>query len=1477
MIIDWNKLQPYKATKSKSFEQLCYQVASRLYSSEGSFTPVDDSGGGDGVEFYLTMPDGSEWEWQAKYYEGLARLSVSGRKSSIISSLKRATDKHSKLNIWYLCLTIDLTPEEDEWVKTELIKHIPKAYPAKIVVWNQSFLHEKINQPKFNGLKQSFFNELELSSEWFNKAFERSFSVVKNKFDDLLYVPNDEFEYYYVNPILCNEKFVEQRINYYLRKLDDLYEDVQVKLKNLNYTNDQWRPLFNEYIERYTEFNVEIDKLLPKLKERLKNITPNNFEKLIGEKYEDEIMFFTSIRDGLDEFRINWHNANIQETTEEQKKENIEQWSRIRKIETVYKEFIEELKYYVSYCEIPIKWRSAHYLGNGGDGKTNFSVALVKEYLSAQLPAIYIPAIWFTGANPLSDQILTNLDIKSEYNFEDLLDCLDELGKIYDRRIPVVLDGLNEAVDAQGFFNDRIKLDLPQLEIEFLHRKNLVLLTTCRTSYQTEIWGEIKSDDKRFHPIYGFTNQGDKKKLIRNYFNHYKIQADLSFLALERFKKPLYLKLFCESVNIERKEIKEATLGFDSIYSIFESFVSLCDDNVFKRIKKASKLAPTANNRKLASKVLSEIAEQLWQKHLRAFPLDELIIIADGRSDIDYKYSITKALLDEELLFIRNWHNGEEHVFLTYDLMTGYFIAKYLVDSIMNFKHFFNSDQIELLISDDYNKLHPNHEDIIDGLCSVLPIKHSLFVHDLIRKPIKEQSAAEKLLFEKSIGATILLSPEYIPSKQVDYFKILSRNSGNLIKLISLSEDVLFVSNHPFNFNFWSSRLAELSMSERDITWSEYLRNLNEDFLSDIIIEFESLQVSSSLTEEQKEKIYLVADYLKWIFTSTNKTLKGKSSNALYQFAIKFPELFLKEFYSSAKINDPSVFEWMILVLYNSIIFLIKDSRDDLKKHLIELSVFLSNEVFHENGAYKTNHLITRNYSFNILKLLVRKIPEVATVVDLESIKINFKNVGVIKWSEAKDINEEDYSDGNSLIDYNFEKYKMPYISKGVGDRYKKTPKYVSVLDKLRWRAYQLGYDFKLFGALDIQIAKYQHWDEKFASTERYADKYIEIAFLEYCGYLDGHNHFDSHDDIGYLRSFEIKHDPTELVSVDDGCLSHIRFVKRDFINSNISLNKWCNDHSIPDITEYLERNSFQEKIGDWVLLHSLVHQNKKLKERQIYFKVDTVFVKNKDLEDARQAFTIKTELGRANNSIPYTTNIHESEIPDADIIPYNDFIEWHYSLESEVVEREYTKIVLIENGKRLNDKKSDKLWNMIVSQSHFISHPRIKPTGYSMPLIRFRTPDEAENTLEDDFKRLDIELLEEKFIKKESQNISKKIDVFMPIRYLRDKVYLCKNMIDKLNLSSPYAITDLYDENGSLASFNYTYEVEYVDQETFTYLRKDLLNKYLRDNDFAMFQIVWGERDYYPIDGNWDNDRKRSQTRDWATFYKAIEYNYKR
>jgi hypothetical protein len=73
-MLDWSRLKTYQNSKYKSFEELCNQLAKRLHGSRGRFTSIDDSGGGDGVEFYLTLANGDEWGWQAKFYLTLAKI-----------------------------------------------------------------------------------------------------------------------------------------------------------------------------------------------------------------------------------------------------------------------------------------------------------------------------------------------------------------------------------------------------------------------------------------------------------------------------------------------------------------------------------------------------------------------------------------------------------------------------------------------------------------------------------------------------------------------------------------------------------------------------------------------------------------------------------------------------------------------------------------------------------------------------------------------------------------------------------------------------------------------------------------------------------------------------------------------------------------------------------------------------------------------------------------------------------------------------------------------------------------------------------------------------------------------------------------------------------------------------------------------------------------------------------------------------------
>jgi hypothetical protein len=163
-MIDWEKLKPYENAKWKSFEELCYQIAQRQFKNLGEFTPVDDSGGGDGVEFYLTLPNGEEWGWQAKFYYPNPRLSVSGKKNSIKNSLKKSIKVHPNLKKWFLCTPSNFTPLENNWFKQSLKKMAPN---LELKHWGETEFNDFLSKPAFIGIKNYFFGELELDIDWF--------------------------------------------------------------------------------------------------------------------------------------------------------------------------------------------------------------------------------------------------------------------------------------------------------------------------------------------------------------------------------------------------------------------------------------------------------------------------------------------------------------------------------------------------------------------------------------------------------------------------------------------------------------------------------------------------------------------------------------------------------------------------------------------------------------------------------------------------------------------------------------------------------------------------------------------------------------------------------------------------------------------------------------------------------------------------------------------------------------------------------------------------------------------------------------------------------------------------------------------------------------------------------------------------------------------------------------------------------------
>ena len=101
IIIDWNAIRPLNGSRANGFEELCSQLA-RAECPAGS--RFERKGTPDaGVECYAVLNDGSEWGWQAKYFDKLG----DSQWTQIQDSVATALERHPRLVRYFICVPLD--------------------------------------------------------------------------------------------------------------------------------------------------------------------------------------------------------------------------------------------------------------------------------------------------------------------------------------------------------------------------------------------------------------------------------------------------------------------------------------------------------------------------------------------------------------------------------------------------------------------------------------------------------------------------------------------------------------------------------------------------------------------------------------------------------------------------------------------------------------------------------------------------------------------------------------------------------------------------------------------------------------------------------------------------------------------------------------------------------------------------------------------------------------------------------------------------------------------------------------------------------------------------------------------------------------------------------------------------------------------------------------------------------------------------
>ncbi|MFL9483441.1 hypothetical protein ACI6Q2_11740 [Chitinophagaceae bacterium LWZ2-11] len=1409
--IDFSRLKPYNGKVTKCFEQLCYQIAQKEFGHLGKFTPIDGSGGDGGVEFYLTLHNGEKWGWQCKFYGDNGRLNISSRDVAIEGSLETACRNHTELKRWFLCLKTDLTTDslsprgkfsegENNWFRSELPKKIPIGMSVELEHWGESSLITFLNDSKHIGIRSFFFGELEFNHEWFEKRFQENFEKVKDKFDPQLH-SMDKYTKSLIDFLLLDPnyaKLLDDLKNKLFQKSNEIQSAIK-EFANEKMIKSEDEIKIDNYVLYCNEFKKHIAFIISSI-----DIIKNGFET-----FDEDNVYNFSIKKIDDDFEKNLDQIN--DSVFDNDSRLSKDASNIIRLMYDFRELYNQ--FFRNYYHKKIK--ELHFLGDAAKGKTHLSCSVAYNYIKNQKAALFITGDKFTDETSIIDTIRKNLDIDTAFTFDEFLSALDTYGAISNSKIPIIIDALNETT-FNRYFSPIWKNHLHNFILKVISNTNLVVITTSRNSYVNRIWGN--RNNVLFNYLNGFDDHETIKDAVNKYFTKYKLKATLFFAPLEKFRDPIFLKIFCEIKNPDWALSGEVEVNVEeeSSFDTFKEYLSL----VNHRVTLQSHLL--RENEPFISTTLKSLSKYLWDKNLRELNISDFYDLIDG--PVPYQKDNSKAdiLINEGLVVSRDVRADQEYISFTYDVMAGYLISQYLIDSNDNLRYFISEQFINKIIQEEGQ--HPLYEDVVISLCTIMPQLKNVSLHELIDSDKKLKFVRSKVFklmpgfikekftkrikysdytFSQSVTSLFSLPSKLVKKTDQDLvLELFGKSENNKKVFFDLSFKTIGVIAHPLNAIFLGHILSLMSMSERDLAWTEYIRKRFVD-LQSFISEFESqCMIEGEKSQITIQKQHVLANIIVWMLTSTNRTLRDSATRALYFYGIKFSNEFSQLVYESLGINDPYVSERMLAALYgitmakhNSL--LSSSFRDEIMPSICKK---IYSQIFKKGASFGTTHILTRDYARRIIEVGLLHDSNLLSAQETEEIRPPYKFGGIRNLGEH-DYGEREY-DYSGPIQMDFSNYTIGGIVKD-GNAYANPLEKQKVRRQIYWRIYDLGWNENLFKDAERALGNDSSYNGRAErpKVERYGKKYSWIAFFENAGLREDLGLLD--DQWNRFRISDADIDPSFPIKPVNK-----KFITHDLLGDrSSSLIEWYKNGGVGDVDKYLEMEDLDREGESWICIDAFVVQEDIPAERERFNFIRGLFIKNDEYDEA---------FGLLKNQ-----KLGSRWLPEIKQNYYTFAGELYYC--DEATNDNSTQIGFLTKTEVVKVKTKEGLYQrelLELIESGIVDTKNI--------------PEEIERKV----------------------NRIKDFNVLLPVMEYSWEGYhsvlnnagpttvVSKEIAKSLNLVEQPQTFELLDENGKKASLNFYHDSGYNNNHGLVYLRKDLMNKFLSENNLKFVWALWGERD---------------------------------
>jgi hypothetical protein len=986
--------------------------------------------------------------------------------------------------------------------------------------------------------------------------------------------------------------------------------------------------------------------------------------------------------------------------------------------------------------------RAVAVLAAAGEGKSELAVNITKP--DGDFPG----GVLLLGKNLHADNRLDDLvsafkiSGKPAESFDRLVEAVDAAGQRAGKRIPIVIDGLNEAEDPRNWKDELARAE--ELLKEFPY---VMLVVTLRNEFAQmclpEGFSQVKHNGFKEAP----------QTAIDKYFEYYKIDATDADLPIEFLQHPLTLRIFCEVANPRRQHL----VGVEALPS---SLASLFEAHFNKIAERVAELSPAAHRiyQHEVQDAMLKIASLLWERNARSleFQAARTAVGDVGRWDT----SVIRALESEGVLVRSTSEEGCHGTAFAYDLMAGHMIARHLLVS-PTFGQWLRSDEGHAQFQFYEPGSHTFAYDVFQALVALYPQR-------LGRRQLWQDLSDENLAMN-ALLLTAQSDPRHIGRETVERFSRAMQESKQFARVaFKRLWSTRAARAHPYDMDFLHGVLLAMPNTQRDIFWTEWVREMSEEFESD----FKFLSTrwrSGDLDEREIRRVRWVM----WTLTSTSRSLRDVATKTLYEFAAKRPAEFFQLAVEAIAVSDPYVPERMFAAAYGAVLTTGSDiNAVEMREALPRVAREIYQAMFAPDAMHPTWHALYQQYCLGTIAIARMVDPTCLSEDEAVHLLPPFSHLP----SPFENIPQYDPAvierTKRAAIRMDFGNYTMGRLIPGRSNYDDRNPEYQRVLPAIVSRMLVLGYDPEQFEAVDRQMNSGPRIGGDTHKVDRYGKKYGWIAYFEMWGIRCAQGLLAEERS---TRPPDADIDPTfplEAVSINLP-------LPDLFSGQPTGAGDWLMRGPQPDYRDILEIREIDDLAGPWVLLDGFLEQNAPADDRQVFTFLRGVLVDCGEVDRLCKLFTALEYPG--NNAIPEEPSFYYTYAGE---MPFSS----------------------IPGMPVANEREDDRA-------EYMMSAERWSNNGVTVDIPVQRYNWESYHSV-----------------------VNQSSGASLP----------CKRLCEALSLRYRANKWDLHDASGVASLYREVGEYGSQISGSFSYLRRDLLDKYLTQSSKALVWLMWGERGFH-------------------------------